>query len=61
MTEDFQEIFDDLEVIIKEAKLTLDELEGEQDPCTLINKEEHAVDYRLAQLQKHGLNSGIKS
>ena len=52
MTEDFQEIFDDLEVIIKEAKLTLDELEGEQDPCALINKEEHPVDYRLAQLQK---------
>ena len=53
MTEDFQEIFDDLEVIIKEAKLTLDELEGEQDPCALINKEEHPVDYRLAQLQKN--------
>ena len=37
---------------MKEAKLTLEDLEGEHDPCAAINKEQHPVDYRLAQLQK---------
>ena len=52
LTEDYEDVFDDLEVIINEAKLCLDDLEGEHDPCAQINKEEHPVDYRLAQLQK---------
>ena len=52
LTEEFSEVFDDLNVIMKEAKLTLEDLEGEHDPCAAINKEQHPVDYRLAQLQK---------
>ena len=52
LTEEFSEVFDELNVIMKEAKLTLEDLEGEHDPCAAINKEKHPVDYRLAQLQK---------
>ena len=51
-TEEYRDVFDDLDLIMKEAKMSLDELEGDQDPCAKINKDEYPVDYRLAELEK---------
>ena len=48
----YKDVFDDLDIIMKETKETLDELEGEKDPCATIDKDRHPVDYRLAELEK---------
>ena len=52
ITEEYRGVFDDLDLIMQEAKLSLDDLEGEHDPCTTIDKEQNPIDYRLAELQK---------
>ena len=49
MTEDFQPILDDFNVIFIAAQLDMQDVE-ENDPCQNIKKEENPVDYKIAEL-----------
>ena len=51
MTQDFKQVFDELNELLVESYEESKYLE-EHDPCENNDKEESRVDYRLAELQK---------
>ena len=51
MTQDFKQVFDELNELLVESYEELKYIE-EHDPCESIDKEESPVDYRLAEIQK---------